>query len=60
MYVDADAGLLQFGSDLDYYGTAISNIPRNQPLYPMVAATVQGAIITIVYRGQGDLPLTTQ
>nr|KAG5692249.1 hypothetical protein BaRGS_011749 [Batillaria attramentaria] len=52
MYLDADAGLIQFGSDLDYYGTAISGIPRNQPLYPMVSATIQGATITMVYRGQ--------
>ncbi|KAK7477021.1 hypothetical protein BaRGS_00031701 [Batillaria attramentaria] len=54
MYLDADAGLIQFGSDLDYYGTAISGIPRNQPLYPMVSATIQGATITMVYRGQGS------
>ena len=54
MYLDVDAGLLQFGSDLDYYGTAISGIPRQQPLYPMVAASTQGATITMVYRGMGN------
>ncbi|XP_076436960.1 uncharacterized protein LOC143276372 [Babylonia areolata] len=54
MYLDADTGSLQFGSDLDYYGTALSGIPRSQPLYPTVAACIQGATITVVYRGIGD------
>ena len=54
MYLDVDAGTLSFGSDLDYYGTALNGIPRQQPLYPMVAACTQGATITVVYRGMGN------
>ncbi|XP_035827132.1 uncharacterized protein LOC101852866 [Aplysia californica] len=54
MYLDADSGVLQFGSDLEYYGTAHSVIPRTKPLYPMISATLTGATVTMVYRGEGD------
>lgn len=55
MYLDADSGSLQFGSDQDYYGTAILGIPTKSPLYPMVSATIEGATITMIYRGQGQI-----
>ncbi|XP_076456074.1 F-box/SPRY domain-containing protein 1-like [Babylonia areolata] len=51
MYLDVDAGLLQFGSDVGFYGTALNHIPRNQPLHPMVSSTAHKATISIVYRG---------
>ncbi|KAL8604275.1 hypothetical protein ACOMHN_023645 [Nucella lapillus] len=35
LYLDADSGTLQFGTDVEDYGTAHGNIPKNQPLYPM-------------------------
>ena len=55
MYLDADAGLLQFGSDMDYFGTAISDIPCQYAICPMVAATTQGATIVLTYRGQANM-----
>ncbi|XP_059150321.1 SPRY domain-containing SOCS box protein 1-like [Physella acuta] len=53
MYLDADAGTLQFGSDEDFYGVAHSDINMSQPVHPMVSACSQGATITLVYRGKG-------
>jgi len=54
MYLDADSGVMQFGSDENYYGMAHEGMPRKDTnlLYPMVASNVPGATITMIYRGQ--------
>ncbi|CAL1536762.1 unnamed protein product, partial [Lymnaea stagnalis] len=38
MYLDADNGILHFGSDQVYFGVAHSNIDMCQPVYPLVAS----------------------
>ncbi|KAL4229594.1 SPRY domain-containing SOCS box protein 4 [Mactra antiquata] len=53
MYFDLDEGIVQFGSDMEFYGTAFTGITNTEPVYPIVTGTLQGAIIGIVYRGQG-------
>ena len=54
MYLDMDAGTLQFGSDINYYGTAHAGIPKNyKPLYPMVGIHEPGCAVTMVYIGEG-------
>lgn len=54
MYLDLDAGTVQFGSDTEYYGVAFTGVQSlTGPLYPIVTASKQGAIIGIVYRGEG-------
>ncbi|PVD37247.1 hypothetical protein C0Q70_04243 [Pomacea canaliculata] len=59
MYVDADALQVQFGSDGQYYGTAINGLPPGKPLYPMVSASYPGAVITMYYRGQANVVIVT-
>ncbi|KAH3700721.1 protein gustavus-like [Dreissena polymorpha] len=54
MFVDMDNGTVQFGSDHLYFGTAFTNVNvTNESLYPIATASVTGAIIGIIYRGQG-------
>jgi len=54
MYVDLDEGIIQFSSDAEFYGTAFEHVTvEDGPLYPMATAGVVGAIIGIVYRGEG-------
>lgn len=54
MYIDLDDGTIQFGSDTEFYGKAFDGVHvTDGALYPIVTAAVQGAIIGIVYRGQG-------
>ncbi|WAR06190.1 hypothetical protein MAR_021559 [Mya arenaria] len=54
MYVDLDEGVIQFGSDSAFYGTAFQNVTvTDGQLFPMATACVTGAVIGIVYRGEG-------
>ena len=55
MYIDLDEGTIQFGSDIEFYGNAFEgvHITDGGTLYPIVTAAMKGAIIGIVYRGQG-------
>lgn len=54
MYLDLDAGMVHFGSDTRYFGIAFKGIVvGDKPLYPIVTGTVKGAIVGIVYRGEG-------
>jgi hypothetical protein len=56
MYLDLDEGTVRFGSDTSFYGTAFTGVfARDTPLYPIVTGTSKGAIIGIVYRGEGNL-----
>lgn len=55
MYIDFDNGTMQFGSDTEFFGTAFSgSIPTDEPMYPIVTGSLKGAIISIVYRGEGQ------
>lgn len=57
MYLDADSGVLQFGGDQAYYGTAHEGMPvkDSKLLYPMVATSLPDATITVIYRGQANM-----
>ncbi|KAJ8307279.1 hypothetical protein KUTeg_015363 [Tegillarca granosa] len=59
MYLDLDSRCLSFGTDREYFGTAFTDIgDLETPLYPMVTCSVQGATITMVYRGKGkEMPV---
>ena len=61
MYIDLDNGAVHFGSDGEYYGTAFTDVKvtAGTCLYPMVTASCEGAVISIVYRGQGTCNSTS-
>ncbi|XP_041372244.1 SPRY domain-containing SOCS box protein 1-like [Gigantopelta aegis] len=54
MYLDADSGNVMFGSNVEFYGSAIANISA-RPLYPMIGSCMQGSTMTMIYRGEGDI-----
>lgn len=59
MYIDLNNGTIQFGSDTEFYGTAFNCVQiTDGPLYPIVTAAMKGAIIAVVYRGQGKAGFT--
>lgn len=56
MYIDLVDCKLMFGSDGKYYGEAIQDdTMKHYTLYPMVSSAREGAAITMVYRGAGNI-----
>lgn len=54
MYLDADSGIMSFGSQTEYYGVAARNLKReNKPIYIMIGCVKENAQIQIYYRGTG-------
>ena len=60
MYIDLVDCKLMFGSDGKYYGEAIQDDRmKHYTLYPMVSSAREGAAITMVYRGAGNIYYST-